>query len=699
MNDKQNTTSPQQGHLTGVLAALQQALHAVPPVWSRVSVLTLVFALAFVVLSVFNQPFKNLEQRLGTLGWTLSPDYELENAINVVAIDERSIDAVGAWPWSREDMARLVTAIDATGAQLQLHDIAYPEARPGDDVFLAALQQSNSAILAQVPQLPLPGSDTAVTNQAPVVRTGSLSHPVSGVSCAANSGVLPLPVADQYVASHANFAAVPKGHITSVIDSDGAVRKTPALVCVDGQAYPALALTAFLSRFGSGAEGDSWRVTLERGESLLDAPWVLKLDDYPGFEIPLDEEGNIHFSFAQHPSAFNAISAIDVMNGSIDTSMLENTWVLVGLTAFGMADIVPTPYDGATAGVELHARLLSSLLDVAVPYTPNGAIYIQLALCLLFASLVMAIATAEGRLSAYGLPAAALAMPLMAIALHGQLLAEYNFWTGWIYSALYGSLAAASILMLEQSRIRVERGRVFGNLNSYLPQELAREIAYALPSSSINARRTNATLLSADLRNFSAFGETRPPEESAAVLHYFFTRATMIIEQHHGRVHEFKGDGLLAVWDGADEQAAQQALAAAQVMQNTLDSLLPEQAFKGLEPLALGIGIEQGPVLVGSIGPSHRRTHTLLGDTVAIALRIQEMTAELAQPILLGECAARQLGVQELESQGSYLLSGLRTLHVLFAPLPTPDDSKTDGSGKSGKDGQPRLKVVAGGRA
>jgi class 3 adenylate cyclase len=87
--------------------------------------------------------------------------------------------------------------------------------------------------------------------------------------------------------------------------------------------------------------------------------------------------------------------------------------------------------------------------------------------------------------------------------------------------------------------------------------------------------------------------------------------------------------------------------------------------------LALGIGIEQGPALIGSIGPANRRTHTLLGDTVTVTLRIQEMTASLAQPILIGECAARQLSDFGLESQGSYLLNGLRIPHCLFAPPPS----------------------------
>lgn len=82
----------------------------------------------------------------------------------------------------------------------------------------------------------------------------------------------------------------------------------------------------------------------------------------------------------------------------------------------------------------------------------------------------------------------------------------------------------------------------------------------------------------------------------------------------------------------------------------------------------------------------------MLGDTVTITLRIQEMTAELAQPILLGECVARQLTGETLDSQGSYLLSGLRTPHVLFAPLLLPATGR-----RQRLDAVP-LSVITGGR-
>ena len=263
--------------------------------------------------------------------------------------------------------------------------------------------------------------------------------------------------------------------------------------------------------------------------------------------------------------------------------------------------------------------------------------------------------------------------------------------------ALFGLLGASGLLLLELGRVRLERARVFSNLNSFAI-DVAREIAFALPSSSVNARRSDATLLSADLRNFSAFGEARPPEEIAALLHFFFTRVTEIVEENSGRIQEFRGDGILASWDTAGCVAAQKALQAAQTMQESLNDRLRLGALDGLEPLALGVGIEQGPVLIGSLGPAHRRSYTMLGDTVSITLRIQEMTAELAQPILLGECVARQLSDTELQSQGSYLLAGLRIPHTLFAPLkPKQGSAAPKGRGKS--EITPNLTVLSGGKS
>lgn len=639
------------------------------PALARAGVLGFAGLLTLLTLSLFAPSLATFEEQVGAMAWRLNPDATTEERINVVAIDEKSIERLGAWPWSRDTMAALSEAIAASGAQLQLYDIAFPEQRAGDAAFLAALQNSR-AVIAQLPDIQ--------TDQD--VRAGQLSHPLSGISCS-DAGI---PAATSFIANHATFAAIPKGHIAPQLDADGAVRRVPALVCVDGQAYPALSLTGLLSASGS----QPWQGSLVQPAGLLAPAQALQFSAYPGLSVPLDADGNMRVSFRRAPEAYRAFSAVDILDGNIDRALLENTWVLVGYTAFGLVDIVPTPFNAAAPGVEIQARLLGSILDGDLPYTPKAAPALLALLALVFATVLFLLGSRQER-SGYLLAGCGLLFPVLALLLHVQALSAANLWLGWLAPSLYGVLAASLLLLHEYARVRFERSRVLGNLSSYLPADVAREIAYSLPNSSISAQRQSVTLLCADLRNFSAYSEARPPEESAALLHFFFVRATELIEQHQGQIHEFKGDGLLAVWQGSDQQAAAQALKAAQALQLAMQDVLPEQLPAGLEPLALGIGIEQGPVLIGSIGPAHRRTHTLLGETVTIVLRIQGMTMDLAQPILIGECAARQLPDQQLQSQGSYLLAGLQTPHTLFAP-PQSRSAKADAL---------QLKVLQGGRA
>ncbi len=650
------------------------------PVLSKLATLVVVAFLCLLLQFAFQPTLKSLEERFGALGWTLAPDTTPEERFTLVVIDERSIAEVGPWPWQREDMAKLVTAIDAAGVQLQLHDITYPESRPGDESFLSALATTSGVIISQTPALQDMGSTPSV---------GLLTHPFTGVECGTSNGGIDIPVATGFVGSATAFAGVAKGHTVPIIDSDGAVRRTPALVCYEGIAYPAFAIAAFLQL----SSAEQWSGAITAGNALFGPPASLSLQGYPGLNIPLDRNGGIRVSFDQSPDSFQAVSAIDVIDGNVESSLLESTWALVGVTAFGTGDIVPTPYSGASFGVEIQARLLASLLDADIPFTPSGAPVLLFFVAGLFAAVSYGLARAGDRVAAYGLPVAAICLPLAALGLHSWLLAISNIWLGWVVPALFGLLATSALLLLELARTRLERSRVFGNLNSYLPTDVARDIAFSLPTSRVNAQRRDVTLLNADLRNFSAFGEARPPEEIAAVLHYFFTRATEIIERCGGRVQEFQGDSLLALWEGAGHSPALHALNSARKMQRALNyTLLPAQALNGLEPLALGIGIEQGPVLIGSIGPAHRRSHTLLGDTVGITLRIQEMTAELAQPILVGASAARQLSGEKLESQGSYLLSGLRIPQTLFAPSEPPVSIAPR------RETQPKLAVVSGGR-
>jgi CHASE2 domain-containing sensor protein len=618
--------------------------------------LSLVFCslLLLLLISQGLSPFlSSVEERAGSLTWTLSPDVSPEERLTIVAIDEKSLNAIGPWPWPRDQMARLAASIDAAGAQIQIHDIVYPAGFGFEDESLADALADRGLIA----QLPLVG------DAAEQIQSGLLTHPLTGVSCAETQQ---LPSTASFLGTSEVLARVPKGHITPKIDPDGSIRKIPSAICVEGLAYPALALSPFLEVAGRSAD---WSVSIEEGNGLLGPEKILAIDSYPGLEIPLDEAGNMRISFSRSPLAFRAVSAVDVIEGNIDQAMFDNVWVLVGATAFGLDDIVPTPYSGSAPGVELQARMIGSILDNRVPFKPTGSWFFVACFMALMTLVMLFVANKRGRVALVGLPVLALLSPVSALGLHGFFLTGYAVWVGWVIPGLFGLLTSMALLLGEHARVRFERSRVMLNLASYLPSGEAQRAALELPTSTIQAERCDVTLLYADLRNFSALGERRPPEESAAVLHYFFTKINEIAERNGGRVHEYKGDGVLVMWQGDGSLPAQSALATALEIDNEINSNLSQElSFDGLQPLAVGVGIEQGPVLMGSIGPAKRRAQALCGDTVSITLRIQEMTADLASPILIGEVAARFMSDTKLQSLGHYMLPGLVTSHALFTP-------------------------------
>ncbi|OUU02572.1 MAG: hypothetical protein CBB92_02750 [Flammeovirgaceae bacterium TMED32] len=610
------------------------------------------------LISVFENSLSIVEERAGSLPWTLFVDESVEERLTIVAIDEKSISEIGPWPWPRTVMAELVERINAAGSQLQIHDVLYPVGdRQGDAEFLDALLQDQKSIIAQLPVLQI---------QDPALKSGLLTHSVSGVGCDLGGQGYSFPVTNQFIGASDALVGIPKGHIAPIIETDGSVRKVPAIICSGQAAYPALAISPFFQL----TQDSVWEATISPGVGLFESPKSLNLNSFPGLQIPLDIDGGLRISFKKSPASFISVSALDVLQGSFDPSLFDNTLVLVGATAFGLDDIVPTPYSGSSPGVELQARVLSSVLDSKVPYTPRGDTLLVAMVTLLIGAALLTAAIQRGRIALLGLPLLAFTASIFALAIHGVLLNTYEIWIGWLYSGLFGFVGGSLLLISEHARVRFERGLVMQNLTSYLPLETAKKVAYQLPTSAIQAERCEVTLLTADLRNFSALGELRPPEESASVLHYFFTKVSEIVERNGGRVHEYKGDSVLAVWSGDGVESAAKSLSAAlDIEQQVNANLLTETQMDGLEPLAVGIGIEQGPVLMGSIGPAHRRAHALCGEAVTVALRIQEMTADLSYPILIGEVAARYLPDAQLRSVGNYLLPGLVNAHTLFTPI------------------------------
>ncbi len=630
-----------------------------------------------------------LEERGGDVVWRMVAERKDERRLIIVDINEKSLQEIGPWPWPRATQALLIEQLAKAGAGQQIIDIVLNDSRPDD----AAL---NNALLRNRPVLSQIFSLDAGTGPSSGKLGGALDWP----ACPAV-----FPEAYGFLATSATLAASVVGHITPRVAADGIVRQQPAIVCHGGSSYPALSLAALL--YGTAETG----LVLRRGISPLDAPWILEGRTQALPSVPLSESGDIRVPWKLHPQSFISISAADVLAGRVPSGLLKGAWVLVGSSAFGLHDAIATPFEGAAAGLQVHAEIITAMIDGHIPATPMGAPAYRIAMAALGIALLVLMVRERRRFPVYLIPLAAGVWGLVLWGVHSLLQVKASLWLGWADPSLFVALSGLIMGILEHARSRVDRDRLYSHLSSYLPAPVAEALAQQSPSSAIRASTRQVSVLFADIRNFSAYCEARPPEEAAAVLHAFFSTATRVIEAHGGIIESFQGDAVFAVWnsDGKSEQQtaktmnrhapersfepesspvsvwgvvnapqdppvvgnvshAQLALDAAISLQQAIAGVLPDPAPAGLEPLALGIGVETGPAMSGSFGLASRRTHMVMGRTVTIASRLVSMTADLAHPILVGEGLAAQVGGIGLKSMGVFLLDGLRVPHHVYAP-------------------------------
>lgn len=165
------------------------------------------------------------------------------------------------------------------------------------------------------------------------------------------------------------------------------------------------------------------------------------------------------------------------------------------------------------------------------------------------------------------------------------------------------------------------------------------------------------TVAFVDIRGFTTFADRATAREAVDYLNGFFELAVPVVERHGGSVNKLLGDGLLAVFHMPDH--ADRALAA------SFDLL---SAVEGR--FRIGIGLNSGLVLVGTIGGGAHSELGVVGDPVNVSARVQDATRELGEPLLLTEATRCLLedGDAGLEPRGRLALRGKAEPVAVYAP-------------------------------
>ncbi len=617
------------------------------------------------------------------LNW-LMPN-TVDNRIVIVDIDEKSLLEQGRWPWPRNKMATLMNLLfDTYHINTLGFDVVFAEKDESSGLKNLELMQQQylkddasfaDALVKIKPQLDYDALFAESFKNRKVVlgyyfkNNGDVSHvgQLPQASFPAESFGDNAPAFTEAAGYGANLlalqqAALAAGHFNPQPDADGISRKIAVLIQYNGQYYDSLAVAVAQAYLQKGLQAKFASV----GAS----------DDYAGLEslmlgnkrIPVDADVATLIPYRGVQGSFQYVSASDVLNKKVRLETLKNKIVLVGTTAAGLLDLRAAPVQGNYPGVEMHANLISGILDNNIKQRPaytQGAEFLLLLLLGLLLALFLPVLNP--------LKATLLTLAMLIVVLVINV-------ASWQYANLVLPLAA-SLLMIGliyllnmsvgffvESRGKRQLTGLFGQ---YVPPELVREMAKNPEKIDMTGESREMTVLFSDIRGFTNIAEGLDPKQLSQMMNEFLTPMTKIIHEHRGTIDKYMGDAIMAFWGAPlnDENHAQNALNAALQMNDELTKINKKLAVKNWPQIKMGFGLNTGNMVVGNMGSSFRMAYTVMGDSVNLGSRIEGLTKYYGVDIIVSEFVKAQTPAMIYRELDIVRVKGKDKPVALYEPL------------------------------
>ncbi len=265
-----------------------------------------------------------------------------------------------------------------------------------------------------------------------------------------------------------------------------------------------------------------------------------------------------------------------------------------------------------------------------------------------------------------------MAVPLIGAAdLHGVLFLDTRAQVSAFKEKdlrLLTAIGAQAGIALDNAELTEAREQLY----RYLPPPLVDQVARGAVSIARAGTQVDGTILFADLRSFTALCEKQRASDTVALLNRFFELMVEEVFAAGGVLDKFLGDGLMALFGMPlphGDAGATPALSCALRMQERMVQINGERAAMSLPPLGMGVGVNSGTVIVGSMGSERRMEYTAVGDPVNVASRLCGVAA--AGEILCSEATAgKARGAFKLEAIPSQKVKGKEQAVKVFRVSP-----------------------------
>ncbi|OGQ56287.1 MAG: hypothetical protein A3J24_08625 [Deltaproteobacteria bacterium RIFCSPLOWO2_02_FULL_53_8] len=531
----------------------------------------------------------------------------------IVAIDEKSVNEVGRWPWSREVTAKLIKSLKP--ARVAGIDIVFSEKQnaPADAALADSIKSSGNIVLGYFfrndSTEPAPQESIDQINRSAVGLVNFIgseaeifAQPFPGLEF---SGVeTNIPALGRGGAGFGSFNADPQ--------DDGLYRTAHLVYKFDSGIYPSLALSA-LSKY------------LGHDVVLNIAPYGIDGIMMGDRNISVDEEGALTLNPYGPGGTFTTYSAVDLMMGRLANDAIADKLVLVGVTERAVYDIRPTPVDSYFPGVEIHATVAGNVLQRRYLIHDSRVTVFDIVLVFLLPVILAVIIGLAPR--TYISLAAVSGLMAALIAFDFYLFSSRGVKPDVVYPALslvlsYLSCEAYRNVVVEKKSRYLKKA-----FSQYVSADLVAEIIKDPDKLKLGGEKRVVTVLFSDIRGFTTISEKLPPDELVKLLNAYLSPMTNIVQGERGLLDKYIGDAIMAIFNAplSLPDHALRACVAAQSMLPRLDVLNAEWEAKGYPAIAIGVGINTGEAVVGNMGGELRFDYTGIGDTVNLASRLESL--------------------------------------------------------------------------
>lgn len=600
----------------------------------------------------------------------------------IIDLDERSLSEVGQWPWSRLTLAKMVANLMNQGAALVAFDMVFAEPdRMNPEGVVESLYNLDDTTREAI--LKLPSNDDLfadVIKQSRVVlgqagfwddRPESSTRPAFK-SIAVRGLVRDAPKPSQFLPSFKSMIrnvevlegpGAGHGIFSLVPETDGIVRRVPTLFMYRGDPYTSLSvemmrvmfqrktIVAEIGPVGMEAVGiapksltkqlrEMYRQLATQSGETDALSYVDGMFPTGTLKLPTDGQGRMWPYFSKSDKS-KYVSAIDVLNGTVDPKRIRGKMAIVGTSAVGLLDIRATPVDAIIPGVEVHAQVIEAAFTgnfLSRPPWINGAEILLIALGGLMIIILVPIVGAKWTLAVFVFLAGGAAGGSWYLFTDKKVLFDVTFAIASMF-LLYSTLT-----YLNFSREEAQKKQTRDAFSKYLSPDMVESVAADPSKLKLGGDKRDMTLLFCDVRGFTTISEQFDAEGLTALINKLLTPLTNVILDHKGTVDKYMGDCIMAFWNAPldDDEHIYNASISALLMIGEMGPLNDRLEAEAIEegrkhiPLKVGVGLNTGECVVGNMGSDQRFDYSVLGDTVNLASRLEGQSKTYGMNIVLG---------------------------------------------------------------